>query len=126
MYDATEMKRMFPHRFRSEDLPSRLLVSGLGGVRSASFVYSALLPAVMRGANLTQMTHITDWYNTFCTLAGVNPADDREGVFPIDSVDLWPLLTGETTEAPRDTVILGHDFAFLNENHTGMTVVSLH
>jgi arylsulfatase A-like enzyme len=32
-----------------------------GGVRSAAFVYSELLPSAMHGANLTDMTHISDW-----------------------------------------------------------------
>jgi arylsulfatase B len=64
----------------------------------------------MRGANLTQPTHIADWYGTFCRLAGVDPSDDQPGVFPIDSLDLMPLLTGANMSATRETIVIGHEF----------------
>jgi arylsulfatase A-like enzyme len=32
-----------------------------GGVRSATFVYSELLPPAVRGTNISHMTHISDW-----------------------------------------------------------------
>ena len=30
--------------------------------------------------------HMCDWYATFCTLAGVDPADNATGIPPIDSI----------------------------------------
>ena len=68
------------------------------------------------------MTHITDWYATFCHLAGVDPADNQPGTFPIDSVDLWPLVTGTTTREPRDTIIIGHNFSYGATNSIGALI----
>lgn len=93
-----------------------------GGVRSATFVYSDLIPDEVRGANLTAMTHITDWYSTFCILAGVSPEDDGSNIFPVDSVDLWPLITGKNVSAPRDLIVLGHDFKLGTTKSTGAII----
>ena len=78
----------------------------------------------MRGRNLTQPVHITDIYATFCHLAGVDARDGHNavGVFPVDSVDLWPLLSGQNLSAPRDMLVLGHDFVY-GKNKTTMGAV---
>lgn len=56
--------------------------------------------------------HLADWYATFSSIAGIDPADDiavAAGLPGIDSVNLWPLITGETNESPRtELVISGH------------------
>jgi len=39
--------------------------------------------------------HVSDWYSTFSHLAGVDPNDDHEGVPSIDSVNQWPVLSGQ-------------------------------
>jgi hypothetical protein len=62
-------------------------------------------------------------YSTFCGLASVDPADDHEGVFPIDSVDLWPLLSGRNGSAPRDVIVLGHEFQMNSKSPTNGALI---
>ena len=69
-----------------------------GGLRTIAFVTGGMLPAAMRGTNVTAPIHVSDWYATFAGLAGVDPADDHEGVPSIDSVDQWPLLSGRAAD----------------------------
>ena len=84
-----------------------------GGVRVAAFVTGGLLPASVRGTTLSarQRIHVADWYSTFCFLAKV-PADDESAAVaagdipPIDSVNVWPLLSGTNATSPRDEVAI--------------------
>ena len=72
-----------------------------GGIRSATFVSGGLLPMELRGTVNPIVFSITDWYPTFCKLAGVDPTDDPIPGTPhgddkwpsIDGVDIWPMLT---------------------------------
>ena len=72
-----------------------------GGIRSASLVSGGLLPARLRGTASSIVFSITDWYPTFCNLAGADPTDDPvpgtpygDGQWPaVDGVDIWPMLT---------------------------------
>jgi hypothetical protein len=57
-----------------------------GGVRVNAFVTGGLLPAAMRGTNISAPIHICDWYATFCGLAGVPATDDATGVPALDSI----------------------------------------
>jgi len=59
-----------------------------GGVRVAAFVSGGLLPTAVRGSILQENIHVTDWYATFCSLAGVDPADNVAGVPGIDAIDM--------------------------------------
>ena len=81
-----------------------------GGIRVAAFVSGGLLPQQMRGRRTTSLMHLTDWYATFCGLAGVDAGDDvvvvdGDGVSSsmpsIDSIDQWPVLSGATSGAVR-------------------------
>ena len=82
-----------------------------GGMRVLALVSGGALPTSSRGERTRQRSHISDWYATFCYLAGVPPSDasmipplphdhNRPGTdlysntsYPdIDSVNLWPLL----------------------------------
>lgn len=47
-----------------------------GGTRVAALVAGGIVPAARRGTISTQLLYITDWYTTFCTLAGVDARDD--------------------------------------------------
>ena len=90
-----------------------------GGVRAASFIHSPLLPARTAGTVLAGVVSLADWYSTFAHLAGLDPTDHGHhpspslpkpygtGDFPIDSVNLWPWLSGANGTAPRQQLIIG-------------------
>lgn len=47
---------------------------------------------------------------TFCGLAGVSTHDEKAaaaGLPPVDSLDLWPLVSGQNSTSPRDVIALG-------------------
>ena len=71
-----------------------------GGIRVNAFVSGGFLPEKMRGTKTEGYIHLADWYGTFCGLAGVNMTDKRAAAAnlpPVDSLDMWPLISGETT-----------------------------
>eukprot|EP00117_Sycon_ciliatum_P046160 scpid70267/ scgid33095/ Arylsulfatase J len=81
-----------------------------GGVRSLAFANGGLLPEKMKGTSVEGYIHIADWYPTFCGLAGVDPTDTGPGKFPVDGVDVWPLLTGAATQSTHEEILLGFNF----------------
>ena len=81
-----------------------------GGVRALAFAGGGLIPENMRGKSTDGFIHIADWYTTFCKLAGVDPDDSGTGKFPVDGLDVWPIITGETTTTPHDEIILGFNY----------------
>ena len=81
-----------------------------GGVRALAFANGGLIPDKMRGTKSEGFIHIADWYTTFCKLAGVDPSDSGPGKFPVDGLDVWPIITGENTTTPHEEIILGYDF----------------
>lgn len=75
-----------------------------GGVRVNAFVSGGFLPKAVRGTTLEEMITVADWYATFSGLAGVDPEDPKAkaaGLPPIDSLDMWPLLSGQNATSPR-------------------------
>ena len=76
-----------------------------GGTRAVAFLAGGVLPAHLRGRRSgDKFVHVADWYATFCALAGVDATDDAvfDGVpRAVDSVDVWPLLTGANATQPR-------------------------
>ena len=75
-----------------------------GGIRVNGFVSGGYLPEKMRGQKTDGYIHIADWYATFCNLAGVDPTDERAAeakLPPIDSLNMWPMISGENTTSPR-------------------------
>ena len=75
-----------------------------GGVRVNAFVSGGYLPESMRGQKTDGYIHIADWYATFCSLAGVDPKDEQAAKVnlpPIDSLNVWPLISGQNTTSPR-------------------------
>ena len=75
-----------------------------GGIRVNAFVSGGFLPPAVRGTKLNEIVHIADWYATLCALAGVDPTDTwaaASGLPPIDSMNMWPLLSGQTHASPR-------------------------
>lgn len=81
-----------------------------GGVRVNAFLNGGYLPDNLRGKNTSSLIHVTDWYATFCALAGVDPKDPQTGVPDIDSINVWPAILNETQPAdfPRQEVPLGY------------------
>jgi arylsulfatase I/J len=77
-----------------------------GGIRVNAFVTGGLLPPAMRGKNISSPVHICDWYATFCGLAGIDSDDDHDGVPSVDSLDQWPILSGQTEKAVRSEVFI--------------------
>ena len=74
-----------------------------GGTRVAAFVSGGVIPPAQRGTVLREYIHMADWYATFCALAGVDSADTvaaHYGLPAIDSLDMWPLLSGDVKVSP--------------------------
>eukprot|EP00965_Chrysotila_dentata_P175388 5788812-Pleurochrysis_carterae.AAC.2 len=89
-----------------------------GGIRVAAFVSGGFLPAAVRGTKLQGMVHIADWYGTLCALARVDARDARAaaaGLPPIDSVDVWPMLSGRNLTSPRRGFLVNADAIVLGE-----------
>ena len=85
-----------------------------GGVRSLAFASGGLLPESRRGQSTDGFIHIADWYTTFCKLAGVDHDDTGTGKFPVDGLDVWPIITGENEKTPHDEIVLAYNF---NHSH---------
>jgi arylsulfatase I/J len=81
-----------------------------GGVRVNAFVSGGMVPEEMRGKKIDQLVHVCDWYATFCHLAGVDPTDHMAAqakLPPIDSLNMWDLVSGQNMTSPRVDVVLG-------------------
>eukprot|EP00730_Choanoeca_flexa_P002296 TRINITY_DN10995_c0_g1_i1.p1 TRINITY_DN10995_c0_g1~~TRINITY_DN10995_c0_g1_i1.p1 ORF type:complete len:504 (+),score=85.75 TRINITY_DN10995_c0_g1_i1:70-1581(+) len=76
-----------------------------GGIRVTSFLSGGYLPPSRRGAVEDGMVLVTDFMATFCHLAGVDcshdPVAKAANLPDIDSVNLWPLLSGENATSAR-------------------------
>jgi arylsulfatase I/J len=81
-----------------------------GGVRVNAWVSGGFLPEKVRGTKEENYVCLWDWYATFSHLAGVDPTDTRAakaGLPPIDSFNMWPLLSGQNSTGPRNEIALG-------------------
>jgi arylsulfatase I/J len=81
-----------------------------GGVRVNAFASGGFIPESRRGSKEEGLICGWDWYATFSHLAGVDPEDTKAkaaGLPPIDSLNMWPLLSGETKTSPRTEIELG-------------------
>lgn len=80
-----------------------------GGVRVLAFATGPLIPTNMRGAQLPGLTHIADWYATFAHLARQEWKDTKAAAHnlpEVDSLDLWPLISGQQSELEREELPL--------------------
>jgi hypothetical protein len=73
-----------------------------GGTRVAALLAGGLIPATLHSTDSFLLIHISDFYVTFATLAGVDPTDpytDANGtVHDVDGVDVWgALMAGRTS-----------------------------
>lgn len=83
-----------------------------GGVRGNAFITGGFLPEAMSGKRTNEYIHIADWYSTLCSLAGVDPTDDvakKAKLPPIDSLNMWPLISGQNATSPRTEMVLSND-----------------
>ena len=42
--------------------------------------------------------------------AGVDPSDSGPGRFPLDGLDVWPIIAGENTTTPHKEIMPGFNF----------------
>merc|ERR1719334_452752 len=80
-----------------------------GGIRAITFVTGGFLPETRRGQIETGYMHTADWYTTFCSIVGVDATDTSAkaaGLPPVDGLDMWPLISGEVTESPRNEILV--------------------
>jgi len=81
-----------------------------GGIRVNAFVSGGFLPQSVRGTKQEGLMAGWDWYATWAALAGVDPTDMRAAAAslpPIDSHNLWPLISGQTENSPRQELAIG-------------------
>jgi len=93
-----------------------------GGIRVNAFASGGFLPEAVRGTKNEGLMAGWDWYATFAALAGVDPTDTSgaaAGLPPIDSHNLWPLLSGQTKSSPRTELAIG-DYEDNTKPHSGM------
>ena len=81
-----------------------------GGVRASAFASGGMIPADMKGKTVTGAIHTSDWYPTFCYLAGVDPDDSGPGKFPVDGLNVWPLLTGAAKTTAHKEIVLSYRY----------------
>lgn len=95
-----------------------------GGVRALAFANGGVLPDAMRGKSIEAFIHIADWYPTFCKMAGVDSSDSGPGKFPVDGLDVWPILSGENSTTQHEEIVLGYNFTLTRKsNSTGAIIV---
>jgi len=69
-----------------------------GGVRVAAFASGGFLPKSRRGQKSKEIAALADIYTTMCSLAGVDPIDQRAqaaGLPPVDGVDMTNMLIND-------------------------------
>jgi len=82
-----------------------------GGVRVAAFVSGGFLPPAVRGSRHDGIVHGSDWYTTFCKLAGTDATDEWakvSGLPPVDGLDVWPMIS-TNGKSPHEDVALPID-----------------
>eukprot|EP00927_Polykrikos_kofoidii_P070735 TRINITY_DN6712_c0_g1_i5.p1 TRINITY_DN6712_c0_g1~~TRINITY_DN6712_c0_g1_i5.p1 ORF type:complete len:592 (-),score=67.00 TRINITY_DN6712_c0_g1_i5:153-1832(-) len=79
-----------------------------GGIRVNAFLSGGFLPHKVRGTKQEGMMHIADWYRTLAEgIAGVDPSDSwavASNLPDIDSLNMWPMLSGSVQKSPREDV----------------------
>ena len=84
-----------------------------GGLRVAALASGGLLPPARRGALEPGLAHTADMLATVCGLltGGAGCGEDARaraaGLPPLDSLNLWPMLSGANSTSPRTEVPLG-------------------
>mmetsp|Transcript_10442 Transcript_10442/g.24182 ORF Transcript_10442/g.24182 Transcript_10442/m.24182 type:complete len:273 (-) Transcript_10442:26-844(-) len=70
-----------------------------GGVRAVAAMSGGLITTAARGAALSSVMHVSDWYASLSEIAGIDAAEMATGVAarlpPVDSVSMWPQWRAE-------------------------------
>lgn len=61
-----------------------------GGIRSAGFVHSQLMPPFVRGMANKQLMHVSDWLPTL--VEGVAKGNLSDLTVPLDGYNVWPSI----------------------------------
>jgi arylsulfatase B len=86
-----------------------------GGFRIPSCLSGGYIPGNLRGTEYNKAVAISDWYATFCQIAGgtkcSGPGADPTGelvpgIIPVESVALWPFLMGTSVGSPHPVLHL--------------------
>lgn len=83
-----------------------------GGIRVASAIGGGFLPKAAQGTTLNGYMHASDWYPTFCGLAGIDAADpnpEATEIPGVDGFDLWPYISGEVASSPRSEIMISSE-----------------
>ena len=97
-----------------------------GGIRVAAFASGGLLPPAVRGTASAGLMAGWDWYRTFASLAGADATDHRAaaaGLPPVDSLDMWPMLSGANATSPRAQLEIGSNTGGEHGRTSGNTTV---
>ena len=89
-----------------------------GGIRVNAFASGGYLPTAVRGTKLEGIIHVADWYGTLCNLAGVSFHDaeaESSGLPKVDSLDMWPMLSGLNLTSPRETILVNENLLLHNQ-----------
>lgn len=79
-----------------------------GGVRMPALLNGGLLAEEQRGRNFSGLVHISDFYATFASIAGVSPYDGDWA--PVDGLDQTAyLVEGTASTSPRTRIVHQHD-----------------
>lgn len=54
--------------------------------------------------------YVVDWYTKFCKLEGVDSSDSGLGKFPVEGLDVWPIISGENTKTQCSDMVLSYNF----------------
>ena len=80
-----------------------------GGIRVVGLVSGGALPAARRGTKTSALVTSWDWYATYCTIAGADPADSKAAAAklpPVDSISQWGFLSGANATQPRAEIFI--------------------
>ena len=97
-----------------------------GGIRVASFVSGGYLPPAVRGTVSDGLIAGWDWLSTFAGFAEEDPTDHKAaaaGLPPIDSIDMWPMLSGANSTSPRTYIEIGSNVGGDHGRTVGATSV---
>ena len=80
-----------------------------GGVKVDAFIYSPLLPTSTQGAKYTNLFHVTDWFPTLLSLAGISytPTSNHsfDGVDHSTMISNWGSDDESLTASPRSNMV---------------------